>query len=170
MHQQVLAVVAEDERTDRPRARTQATAAGAIALGCPACGAPLSLTTGDQVQVCQYCRNACLVPHRSLLRALSVPPTKAVWWILFQGPSKLREELQAPPPAPALLNGVTGAPNAKIQMLRLKLSQKTGEIEATGFYPAPEAPGFNVLQLLFTTLLALIALGIGYFLYVLVIA
>jgi hypothetical protein len=157
----LVAAVSEEHRGDRPRAQATATAAGVIALGCPACGAPLELRERGTVHTCGYCRASCVVPHRSVARALHKTPEPAVWWLFFQGPSDERK---------ALLD--TGAPveaetgeAAKKALRQLKLG-RTKEIgSAPGVYEAPERQGRNYLQILVTLALGGLATLLGFALY-----
>jgi hypothetical protein len=151
----VLAVVSDDHRSDRPKASTNTTAAGVMALNCPSCGAPLTLEGNTSVQTCAYCKTSCVVPHRSLSRALHVAVEPAIWWVLMRGISPKRAELlrhdkkqgETTVQAIKLLKGVTG-PKA------------LGE--APGVYEAPEIKGWNFAQMLFTMAVAAVALLIAF--------
>jgi hypothetical protein len=152
----LVAVVSEEHRSDRPKAKAQSTAAGVMALSCPSCGAPLELTETGTVQTCRYCRASCIVPHQSVARALSRTPEPAVWWLYFQGPSAERRRLQG---APDREDGGPGA--AAMKLLRLAKARLATVGEAPGVYEAPEKPGFNQLQFLVTVGLGIAALLIG---------
>jgi hypothetical protein len=156
----ILAIVAEDHRSDRPKARSTATGAGVVALSCPSCGAPLQLEGKSSIQTCSYCKTSCIVPHRSLSRALQVAVEPSIWWILMRGISPKRAEL---------LRGddekiTTGdaARDKLLQQLKAKAAKNKSLGNDPGVYPAPEVVGFNTPQFLFTLALGLIALFIAF--------
>jgi len=151
----LTAAVSEELRSDRPKARAAATAAGVVSLACPSCGAPLELVERGTVHTCRYCRASCVVPHQSVARALRHTPEPAVWWLFFHGASDERRALQAAPEADD-----AGPGHAAKRLLRLTRA-KTGPADAPGVYEAPEKPGFNALQLLVTVGLGGLALLIG---------
>lgn len=155
----ILAIVAEDHRRDRPKARSTATSAGVVALNCPSCGAPLQLEGQSTIQTCIYCKTSCLVPHRSLSRALHLAVEPSIWWILMRGLSPKREALlhadDDKPPA-------TGNANADKLIAQLKAKVTSKELsDRPGVYPAPEVKGFNTPQFLFTLALGAVALLIA---------
>lgn len=152
----LVAAVSEEHRSDRPRAKAVATAAGVLSLSCPSCGAPLELTEQGTVHTCKYCRASCVVPHQSVARALHKTPEPAVWWLFFQGPSEERKRLLAAPS----LEDVAGPGAAAKKLLRLARAKVTVG-DGPGVYEAPEKPGLNPLQWLVTLGLAGIALLIG---------
>jgi hypothetical protein len=96
----LVAVVAEDHRSDRPKARAQATGS-VVVLSCPACGAALTVSGSQPLQTCRYCNTTCVVPHRSLCRALQTSPEPTVWWMLLDGVSDRRKQLTLPENRPA---------------------------------------------------------------------
>ncbi len=151
----ILAAISVDHRSDRPKANTTATSAGVMALSCPSCGAPLTLEGKTSIQTCAYCKTSCVVPHRSISRALQVAVEPTIWWVLMRGISPKRAELlsedkkvgEGAKLAIGLLKGVAGG-------------KALGE--APGVYEAPEIKGWNVPQMLFTILLGAIALFIAF--------
>jgi hypothetical protein len=156
----ILAIVAEDHRSDRPKARSTATAAGVVALSCPSCGAPLQLEGKSSIQTCAYCKTSCIVPHRSLSRALQVAVEPSIWWILMRGISPKRAELLRGDDEKTSTGNATR--DKLIAQLKAKASKGQGLNNAPGVYPAPEVVGFNAPQFLFTLALGLIALFIAF--------
>jgi predicted amidophosphoribosyltransferase len=151
----LVAAVSEEHRSDRPKARATATAAGVVALSCPSCGAPLELTEAGTVHTCRYCRASCIVPHQSVARALARTPEPAVWWLYFQGLSAERRRLLASP------DGSEAGPGAAARKLLQLARQKARLSDVPGVYETPERPGFNWLQLAVTVGLGAVALLIG---------
>jgi hypothetical protein len=155
----LVAAVAHEHRTDRPRARTLATQSGVVALTCPGCGAPLSLTSGGRLQVCAFCRVACIVPARSLALRGQDTPKPEVWWVLFQGASRKRRELEAP------TEGTSGT-TATAALALLKPGPRGAPIgDAPGVYEAPEVRGTYWPQLALTLLAGSVAVLLGFVLY-----
>jgi hypothetical protein len=157
LYSSLVAVVSEEHRSDRPKAKAQATAAGVVALSCPSCGAPLELTETGTVHTCRYCRASCVVPHQSVARALRRTPEPAVWWLYFQGLSPERRGLVAAPGQESD-SGPGAAAKKLLQLARARL-KTVGP--GPGVYEAPEQPGFNKLQFLVTVGLGTAALLIG---------
>jgi hypothetical protein len=92
----LVAVVADEHRTNRPRATQMAPSeTGVAALVCPNCGAPLALHGGDRNVKCQFCGAFCRVPGRFLVRAGQDKIEPEIWWMLFNGPSRKRRELES---------------------------------------------------------------------------
>ncbi|HEY3495176.1 MAG TPA: hypothetical protein VGK73_10840 [Polyangiaceae bacterium] len=159
----LVAAVSEEHRSDRPRARATATAAGVVALTCPACGAPLELQETGTVHTCRYCRASCVVPHQSVARALHKTPEPAVWWLFFQGVSEERKALLAPAEPPADEAGE--AAKKALRLLKLRKAKEVGD--APGVYEAPERRGRNYLQVALTLGLGGLAVAIGFAIFVL---
>jgi hypothetical protein len=158
----LLGAVASEHRTDRPRARTTATQAGVVALTCPGCGAPLSIGPGGRLQVCPFCQASCIVPARSLSRARQDAPAPEIWWLLFQGASRLRRALEAP-----TTDGDGDAGSLKAAALaRLKPGPQSAPVgEAPGVYEAPEIRGVYWPQVGLTLLAGGVAVAVGFALY-----
>jgi hypothetical protein len=154
----VVAAVADEHRTDRPRAQVSATETGVIALSCPSCGGPLGLGEGGRVQTCAFCKAACVVPARSLMRARSQTPAPDVWWILFQGPSAKRRALEAPTD-----DATSKVLAAKNLLVPRRAAEPIGD--APGVYDAPEVPGIYWPQVALTAALGTAAVVIGMILY-----
>jgi hypothetical protein len=155
----VVAAIADEHRTDRPRAQVSATEAGVVALSCPSCGGPLTLGEGGRVQTCSFCKAMCVVPARSLTRARSETPAPDVWWILFQGPSDERRALLAP------TDDVTTS-TAKAAVNLFKPGRAAEPIgDAPGVYDAPEVPGIYWPQVALTAALGSAAVVVGMILY-----
>lgn len=161
LHGQLVAVIADEHRSDRLRATATATQAGVVALKCPACGAPLGVPDSGGIATCTFCKAACIVPTRVRTRVRNETPEPDIWWILFQGRSKKRAELEAPiAPEPA---GVSAA------IKFIKPGANTSPIgDAPGVYEAPEVPGIYWPQVGLTVAIGTTAVLIGMVLYAIV--
>jgi hypothetical protein len=126
-----------------------------MALNCPSCGAPLTLEGTTSIQTCNYCKTSCVVPHRSLSRALNAQVEPAIWWVLMRGISPKRAELLSPNSK----QGETKA--AAIKLLKGAAGPKVLS-DFPGVYEAPEIKGWNVPQMLFTMAVAAVALVIAF--------
>jgi len=158
LHAGIVAVVADEHRGDRPRAHASRTQAGVVTLSCPACGAPLTATGSERAQTCAFCKAVCFIPTRSLLRVRHETPAPDVWWILFQGPSTKRRELEAP------VEGVGSTIKAAVSFLKPgAMVDPIGE--EPGVYDAPEVPGVHWPQVGLTVLLGSAAVLIGVVLF-----
>lgn len=154
----LVAAIADEHRTDRPRAQPMSTQAGIAAIKCPGCGAPLQLQGSDKVQTCSYCKTSCFVAGKNMAQFLHKTPEPEVWWVLFRGPSEKRATLTAP------AVDVHAAADGKKLMALLKPGAQTDTIgDKPGVYEAPERPGTNWPQVLLTVALGSIAVLIGYF-------
>jgi hypothetical protein len=151
----ILAAISVDHRSDRLKAQATATSAGVMALTCPSCGAPLTLEGKTSIQTCTYCKTSCVVPHRSLSRALSATIAPTIWWVLMRGISPKRAELLREDQKTSATAG------AAIKLLRgVAAAKDVGN--APGVYEAPEVKGVNLNQMLFTVVLGLVALFIAF--------
>lgn len=152
----LLACVADDARSDRPKVRAQATSAG-ISLVCASCGAPMSIENKNRIQTCRYCQASCIVPFRNLQRALHVAVEPSIWWLLLCGVSPKRNELQSPA-------RIDSSDPMKVAAFKLfKSGGRPPPIgDVPGVYEAPEVPGWNYLQMAFTVLLGLLALLLAF--------
>lgn len=158
IHEGLVAAIADEHRNDRLRAQATATQAGVMALSCPACGAPLGVPDGNGVATCTFCKAACIVPARVRTRARNETPEPEVWWVLFQGRSKKRAELEAPTAEVAA--GVAAAINF------LKPGASTTPIgDAPGVYDAPEVPGIYWPQVGLTLAIGSVAVALGMVIY-----
>jgi len=154
----LLGAVADEHRTDRPRANATPTQAGVVALSCPACGAPLTLDGGGRLHTCAFCKASCIVPANRGPRRRQDTPLPEVWWLLFRGPSSERRALEAP----------TGEASAAVTraLQLIKPAASTAPIgDAPGVYEAPEAVGVNWPQVALTLLLGSVAVAVGFGLY-----
>lgn len=87
------AVLAGEQRADRPAARVTTAQAGVEAIACPQCGAALELGTGEIV-TCSYCRATARVPRRIANRGRAGAEVKLTpFWVLLEGPSPGRARL-----------------------------------------------------------------------------
>jgi len=153
----LVAAVADEHRTDRPRAQAMPTQAGVVAIKCPGCGAPLQLQGSEKVQTCTYCKASCFVAGKSMARFNNKTPEPEVWWVLFRGPSSERARLTA-------ATSDTAAADGKKVVEFLKSGPKTGTIgDKPGVYEAPEKPGVHWPQVFLTVALGTIAVIVGYF-------
>jgi hypothetical protein len=75
-----------------PYARAIAGKAVPVALECPTCKAPLSVEASANHATCKYCNASVLVP-RAPPADSAARPGEVCAWLLFQGPSRKREEL-----------------------------------------------------------------------------
>jgi hypothetical protein len=151
----LTAAVSEELRSDRPKAKAHATAAGVVSLTCPSCGAPLELVERGTVHTCRYCRASCVVPHQSVARAFARSPEPAVWWLFFQGPSEERRRLLTPEEAETNARGA-----AAKKLLKLARARQT-PADGPGVYEAPERAGTNLLQIVVTVGLGALALAVA---------
>ena len=155
IHAGLVAAVADEHRSDRPRAQPMPTQAGVVAIKCPGCGAPLQLQGAEKVQTCTFCKASCFVAGKNLARFHHKTPEPEVWWVLFRGPSPERERLTA-----ATLDV---AADGKKLVAFLKPGAMTDTIgEKPGVYEAPEQPGIHWPQVLLTVALGLVAVAVGY--------
>ncbi len=155
----LVAVVADEHRTDRPRAQATATQVGVVALSCPGCGGPLTIGDGGRVQTCPFCKATCVVPAKALMRARNQTPAPDVWWILLRGPSAKRRELEAPTDEDVVSK-------AKAAMNLFKPGRAADPIgEGPGVYDAPEVPGIYWPQVALTGALGTAAVVVGMILY-----
>lgn len=153
----LLAVVSDDARSDRPKAQLSAPAGAAMTVNCCSCGAPLTLEGKGSLQTCKYCNTSCIVPHRSLSRALHEAIEPAIWWILLGGVSAKRSELLT---EHAQKSGETH--KSALALLKKATGGKHKIGDAPGVYEAPEVSGWNVPQMLFTVALGVVALLIAF--------
>lgn len=151
----LAAVISDEQRSDRPAAALTANATGVISLNCPSCGAPLDVAGTGTVQTCRYCHVTCIVPHKSLSRALRKTPEPTLFWLLFQGLSSQRSELLRSPE-----KGHDGAGKKALALLKLGRAKEIGD--PPGVYEAPEKTGMNFGQMFLTILLAAVALFLGF--------
>jgi hypothetical protein len=147
------AVVAEEQRRDRPQVRMVQGAAGIEALACPNCGAGLRPPSERTVE-CTYCRTVAFVPPRARARGQRKLVHAAPFWIAFRGPSSKRVELERP-----------ALPDAKSKLKGGSFFR--GVVPIPGIELAPVRPGIDFRQLALTTILASCALGAGYVVWVL---
>jgi hypothetical protein len=160
LSQALVAVVADDHRSDKQRAQAKATqVGGVVALGCPACGAPLGVPDAGGLATCTFCKAACIVPARVRMRARNETPEPVVWWMLFQGASAKRRELEAPTDA-----GAAGAVKAGLKLIKLG-HDDTPIGDAPGVYDAPEVPGIYWPQVALTAALGTAAAALGMVIY-----
>lgn len=148
--QAIRAVVAPEQRVDRERVRIQASERGLGALNCPKCGAAIQPGEGETV-TCQYCRAVALLPARARSRSDGQIAGPTIFWVMFQGPSERRIELETPT-APSALEG---AIKKTVGVF------KRGLTPLPGIELAPQRPGLDGRQLGLTAALSALALAVG---------
>jgi hypothetical protein len=100
----LIAVVAQEHRVNRLNATQIAPSqSGVSALLCPHCGAPLALHGADRTIKCQFCSAFCRVPGSFLIRSGQQNIEPEIWWMLFNGPSRKRRELESAAGADSVL-------------------------------------------------------------------
>ncbi|MEZ4293998.1 MAG: hypothetical protein R3B70_03400 [Polyangiaceae bacterium] len=151
----LVAAVADEHRTDRPRAQPMPTQAGVIAIRCPGCGAPLSVQGSEKLQTCGFCKAACFVAGRNLAKFLQKTPEPEVWWLLFRGPSEERGSLTS-------AEAETAADGKQVMSFLNPKPQTDTIKDQPGVYEAPEEGGTHWPQVVLTVLLGLIAAAVGY--------
>jgi len=87
------AILATEHRADRKAARVEKSA-GAIAVTCPSCSAPLEVSEGTTFAQCKYCQVTCRIPASVWARMGGKPPRPESMWLAFDGPSRTRHEAQ----------------------------------------------------------------------------
>jgi hypothetical protein len=158
LSQSLVAVIADEHRSDRPRARAATTDGGVTSLHCPSCGAPLGVPDHSGIAACTFCKAACVIPARVRSRARNETPAPDVWWMLFQGLSQQRRVLEAP--TAATLSSTTWLKDG------LNFGGKQNSIgEQPGVYDAPEVRGIYLPQLAVTALSGTLAVALGTLLY-----
>ena len=91
LYKELAGVLADDCRTDRPDARLEATAAGAIALSCPRCSAALEVQAKSHFATCAYCQTTSRIASKTLTKLYHEEAAADPWWIYLQGPSPGRQ-------------------------------------------------------------------------------
>jgi len=91
----LMATIAEELSTGRTEAKVdQPVAGGAIALRCPHCDAPMSITGTSQIVNCEFCHASSRIPGAALHSLGFADPRPLVWWMMFSGRSEKRRELE----------------------------------------------------------------------------
>jgi hypothetical protein len=85
LYPQVVAVLADEHRVDVANAK-DLEGKGAVTVGCPGCGAPVS-ASNEPLQRCDHCGATIRVPQRFRSGVVMEP-----FWLLFDGPSPARSE------------------------------------------------------------------------------
>jgi len=152
----MVAVIADEHRTECPQAQRTTTQAGVTALACPSCGGPLRLAGTGRLQVCAFCNASCIVPARHFARNEGAQRPPDVFWILFRGPSPKRAELEQPVPAQAAAAAVA------MSLLKPQAAATDTIGNTPGVYEAPERPGIHWPQVLLTLALGTVALIVGW--------
>lgn len=138
----IRGVVSNEERVDKPRARLETVAGGPVTLKCAECGGNLPATS-QRVLECPYCKAACLIPSRALVRDPGEPIEPDIWWLAFTGRSDARTKIESP------------TLKEEGALKKLAGGVKTYLVEA------PKKPVRNTKQLLLALVLPSIAMLIG---------
>jgi hypothetical protein len=88
------AVLAEEQRVDRPAAKVEAAMWSApVTLRCGSCNTALQPVAGQPQVQCGYCRTVSRIPDRARRRVFN-DLTARPWWILFSDRSPTRDALE----------------------------------------------------------------------------
>lgn len=96
-HPAVIAVVAPGHRCDVRQVSEAITAGGAAKLGCPHCGAPLTLDPHATSVTCAHCHQPSLISSKLWYRlGVREPRTEPIWlWLRGRSPRRLALEQRA---------------------------------------------------------------------------
>ena len=89
----VRGIVASDLRSDRPSVKAE-LASGVMALACPGCGAGLQDVAEGKTYRCPFCKTVSRIPDRLIQRYFDRAPEPETWWLLFEGASPRRRQLE----------------------------------------------------------------------------
>ncbi len=153
----LVGVVAADH-SDKPRAKQVVGAGGVVALACPSCGAPFQGSGGERSITCTFCKAVALIPARAAAQTSEGAPRASIWWLLFEGASDKRVELETPVVTAPPDEGATDAMLSQFQKLKSRF--RPGEVKA--IETAPEAPGIGVAQLVLSVVAAFVIMAIAY--------
>lgn len=88
------AVVATEHRIDRVLvASDPMESSRPLAIRCPSCAAPVVAEGDSRFVTCGACKTSARIPERTWLRMLPSPPKPEPMWLLFRGPSAMRQKL-----------------------------------------------------------------------------
>jgi hypothetical protein len=88
------AIVAAEHRADRAAVLVEATET-AIVVKCPICSAPLPIDQESKIVTCKFCSTSSRIPERTWARLRGGAAVVESMWLLFQGPSPLRQETES---------------------------------------------------------------------------
>jgi hypothetical protein len=91
----IAAILSEEYRSDQATAAVAQSPTGVAILQCPSCGGTLRTEPGRRAVDCPFCRTRCRIPERLRYVTSSHNVFTEPWWILFFGPSKMRQSLEA---------------------------------------------------------------------------
>lgn len=151
----LVAAIAEEHRTDRKAVRMEAAAGGVVALHCPDCGAPITQVGTDVVQ-CPFCRCVARIPVRAQARPTSGKREPVWFWLLFEGPSAMRRNLEQPPADTAEKLLKLAGPMAKNALKKV-----LGEVAKPGFELGEPVKGVHWAQVALTLGLPSLAVAIA---------
>ena len=93
-YESLKGVVAPEHQSGLEMARQERQdGSGAIALTCPKCAGNIDQAAKEGFATCPYCGTSLFVPS-SLLKSNSTQQPPRPWWLLFEGPSVLRNKLE----------------------------------------------------------------------------
>ncbi|GAB4521660.1 MAG: hypothetical protein Tsb0020_40220 [Haliangiales bacterium] len=150
-------VIADEHRIGGRQVEYDPNAA-VVAIRCPNCQAPVSVSGKSTVIDCDYCHIALRIPDPLLHRLGHDHPEPALWWLLMSGPSPLRAELAtAAKQAKQAKKAQKAAQRAAQQAVHKRLQRRKSSGE-----PALPPPGPIMRMLSWVVPLAL-CLAIGYY-------
>jgi hypothetical protein len=89
----LVGIAGSEHEKGRRDVRIQRGPAG-LGCYCPACSAIVSVVSYSTLVECQHCHTISRVPDKALRSLGFEAPKRQLWWLLFEGPSKLRAKLE----------------------------------------------------------------------------
>lgn len=113
----LIGIVGREHEKGRRDVRVERGPEG-LGCYCPSCAAQVQVLSYSTLVECRHCRAVSRVPDKALRMLGFERPKTELWWLLFEGPSKLRAKLErterkAQARAPAKL-GVALLPEASL--------------------------------------------------------
>lgn len=98
----LVGAMTDEHRSDQlvTRVEDDRGSPGAVALLCPSCGGGLSVSPGQRIASCAYCRTSSRIPEKTLYRTGDPNVRPEPWWLAFEGPSRKRRLLERDPTLP----------------------------------------------------------------------
>ena len=96
----VCGVIAE-ELLERREAKVD-DSAGALAIKCAHCAAPLKVTGMSTIVTCEYCGSSSRIPRRTMFKLGHDKPVQQLWWLAFSrtGAAAVLRQRERPEPKP----------------------------------------------------------------------
>jgi hypothetical protein len=91
---QIVGVLGKEHIKNQKDVTLESDASGLVLVKCPQCTAPVDVSSHSTVVQCRYCQATSRVSHQLLRQMGFEKPKLESWWLLFQGPSKLRSKLE----------------------------------------------------------------------------